>query len=109
MAPFVESEHPLFFLKDGDLSLNLEFSPKGYRLDYVSQFLEEESGSIKRMSILPVILDRQYQIDAAIVRIMKTSKSISYTLLLSETISQLKLPLQVCLRNSFSLFIKFIK
>eukprot|EP00798_Chlamydomonas_sp_ICE-L_P023806 gene23806-9369_t len=40
-----------------------------------------------------VIQDRQYQIDAAIVRIMKTRKQLSHKLLVSEAQQQLKLPL----------------
>lgn len=41
-----------------------------------------------------VFQDRRWQVDAAIVRIMKTRKSLSHTLLLAELFSQLKFPVQ---------------
>jgi cullin-4 len=41
-----------------------------------------------------VFQDRQYQIDAAIVRIMKARKSLSHSLLISELFQQLKFPLK---------------
>lgn len=41
-----------------------------------------------------ILQDRQYQIDAAIVRIMKTRKQLSHKLLISEVIAQLKFPLR---------------
>lgn len=41
-----------------------------------------------------VFQDRQYQIDAAIVRIMKTRKTLSHTLLVSELYNQLKFPVK---------------
>ena len=39
-----------------------------------------------------VFQDRQYQIDAAIVRIMKTRKTLSHQLLISELYNQIKFP-----------------
>eukprot|EP00891_Asterochloris_glomerata_P003718 jgi/Astpho2/3718/fgenesh1_pm.00060_%23_12_t len=41
-----------------------------------------------------VLQDRQYQIDAAIVRVMKTRKSLSHKLLVQELLVQLKFPIQ---------------
>ena len=41
-----------------------------------------------------VIQDRQYQIDAAIVRTMKARKTLTHSLLLSELFQQLKFPLK---------------
>jgi len=40
------------------------------------------------------MLDRQYQIDAAVVRIMKTRRTLSHSLLLNELFTQLKFPLK---------------
>lgn len=41
-----------------------------------------------------VLQDRQYQIDAALVRIMKTRKTLSHKLLVAEALQQLKFPLK---------------
>jgi cullin-4 len=41
-----------------------------------------------------VFQDRQYQIDAAIVRIMKARKTLTHALLMSELFQQLKFPLK---------------
>lgn len=42
-----------------------------------------------------VFQDRQYQIDAAIVRVMKMRKALSHNLLISELYNQLKFPVKV--------------
>lgn len=52
-----------------------------------------------------VFQDRQYQIDAAIVRIMKMRKTLSHNLLLSELYKQLKFPVKV--RNFYNSTIYF--
>ena len=41
-----------------------------------------------------VFQDRQYQIDAAIVRTMKARKTLTHSLLISELYAQLKFPLK---------------
>lgn len=41
-----------------------------------------------------VFQDRQYQVDAAIVRIMKMRKSLLHNLLISECVGQLKFPIK---------------
>ena len=41
-----------------------------------------------------VFQDRQYQVDAAIVRIMKSRKTLSHTLLISELYGQLRFPIK---------------
>jgi len=46
-----------------------------------------------------VIQDRQHQIDAAIVRIMKAKKKLPHSLLLSELYSQLNFPISVSLQR----------
>ncbi|KAK3094652.1 hypothetical protein FSP39_004482 [Pinctada imbricata] len=50
---------------------------------------EENTNTTER-----VFQDRQYQVDAAIVRIMKTRKTLSHNLLISELYNQLKFPVK---------------
>ena len=52
--------------------------------------VEEQASTTER-----VFQDRQYQIDAAIVRIMKMRKTLSHNLLVSEVYNQLKFPVKV--------------
>lgn len=51
---------------------------------------EEQSSTQER-----VFQDRQYQIDAAVVRIMKTRKTLTHNLLITELYDQLKFPVKV--------------
>ena len=61
--------------------------------------MEEQASTTER-----VFQDRQYQIDAAIVRIMKMRKTLSHNLLMSEVYNQLKFPVKVTLNLLCSLF-----
>lgn len=55
----------------------------------MKETVEENASTTER-----VFQDRQYQIDAAIVRIMKTRKVLSHTLLITELFQQLKFPIK---------------
>ena len=55
--------------------------------------VEENQATNKR-----VFQDRQNQVDAAIVRIMKTRKSLAHNLLIAECFEQLRFPIKVCSR-----------
>lgn len=60
------------------------------RLTTISFQNEEQKATEER-----VYQDRQYQIDAAIVRIMKMRKTLSHNLLISEIFNQLLFPVKV--------------
>lgn len=65
--------------------------------------VEEQASTTER-----VFQDRQYQIDAAIVRIMKMRKTLSHNLLMSEVYNQLKFPVKVK-RATLECFIQWLK
>ena len=82
-------------VEDGDkFSYNNEFKNVLFRIKInqvqMKETKEEQSSTHER-----VFQDRQYQIDAAIVRIMKTRKVMGHTALLSELFEQLKFPVKV--------------
>jgi cullin-4 len=54
-----------------------------------------------------VFADRQYQVDAAIVRIMKTRKKLTHTMLIAELFEQLKFPIKVLCLFCSGLFLCF--
>ena len=79
-------------VEDGDsFSINEQFNERLYRVKVNSIQLketkEENAATNER-----VFQDRQYQIDAAIVRIMKTRKTLSHQLLIAELLAQVKFP-----------------
>ncbi|XP_053563740.1 LOW QUALITY PROTEIN: cullin-4A [Bombina bombina] len=81
-------------VQDGDkFSFNGDFKHKLYRIKInqiqMKETVEEQVNTTER-----VFQDRQYQIDAAIVRIMKMRKTLSHNLLVSELYNQLKFPVK---------------
>ncbi|CAK9167857.1 unnamed protein product [Ilex paraguariensis] len=81
-------------VEDNDLFLfNDQFAAPLYRIKVnaiqMKETVEENTSTTER-----VFQDRQYQVDAAIVRIMKTRKVLSHTLLITELFQQLKFPIK---------------
>uniref|UniRef100_A0AAX7SP82 Cullin-4B n=1 Tax=Astatotilapia calliptera TaxID=8154 RepID=A0AAX7SP82_ASTCA len=81
-------------VEDGDkFSCNDDFKHKLFRIKInqiqMKETVEEQASTTER-----VFQDRQYQIDAAIVRIMKMRKTLTHNLLMSEVYSQLKFPVK---------------
>ncbi|KAG7518738.1 cullin-4B [Solea senegalensis] len=81
-------------IEDGDkFSCNNDFKHKLFRIKInqiqMKETVEEQASTTER-----VFQDRQYQIDAAIVRIMKMRKTLSHNLLMSEVYNQLKFPVK---------------
>ncbi|PNH08922.1 Cullin-4 [Tetrabaena socialis] len=69
------------------------FSEKLFRIKINSIQMKETEEENKKTNE-QVLQDRQYQIDAALVRIMKTRKTLSHKLLVAESLLQLKFPLK---------------
>lgn len=79
---------------DGDtFFFNSEFKHKLCRIK-INQIQLKETQEENINTTERVFQDRQYQIDAAIVRIMKTRKTLSHTLLVTELFNQLKFPVK---------------
>ena len=72
-------------------SVNEDFSNKLFRLKINTIQLKETEEEIERTHE-EVFRDRQHQVEAVIVRIMKTRKALSHNLLMSELMTQLKFP-----------------
>eukprot|EP00871_Galdieria_phlegrea_P005046 jgi/Galph1/5542/GphlegSOOS_G4136.1 len=60
----------------------------------INQIQVKETAEENQQTTERVVQDRQYQIDAAIVRIMKTRKTLTHSQLMSELYEQLKFPYQ---------------
>uniref|UniRef100_F1KTC7 Cullin-4 n=1 Tax=Ascaris suum TaxID=6253 RepID=F1KTC7_ASCSU len=71
------------------LTFNGECNDKLYRIR-ISQVQMKETAEEHSQTEEQIFQDRQYQIDAAIVRIMKTRKSLAHQLLISELFKQLR-------------------
>uniref|UniRef100_A0A8D3DC92 Cullin-4A n=1 Tax=Scophthalmus maximus TaxID=52904 RepID=A0A8D3DC92_SCOMX len=81
-------------VEDGDrFNFNYDFKHKLFRIKInqiqMKETVEEQVSTTER-----VFQDRQYQIDAAVVRIMKMRKTLSHNLLVSELYNQLKFPVK---------------
>uniref|UniRef100_A0A803TRV6 Cullin-4A n=1 Tax=Anolis carolinensis TaxID=28377 RepID=A0A803TRV6_ANOCA len=81
-------------VEDGDKFIfNADFKHKLFRIKInqiqMKETVEEQVSTTER-----VFQDRQYQIDAAIVRIMKMRKTLGHNLLVSELYNQLKFPVK---------------
>lgn len=81
-------------VEDGDkFVFNADFKNKLFRIKInqiqMKETVEEQANTQER-----VFQDRQYQIDAAIVRIMKMRKTLTHNLLVSELYNQLKFPVK---------------
>ncbi|XP_060516323.1 cullin-4B [Cylas formicarius] len=72
---------------------NNEFTNKLFRIK-INQIQMKETTEEQKATEERVFQDRQYQIDAAIVRIMKMRKTLSHNLLISELYLQLKFPVK---------------
>lgn len=72
---------------------NESFTERRFRLAVNTIQLKETSEENAKTND-EVMQDRQYQIDAALVRIMKTRKNLSHKLLVQEVLQQLKFPLR---------------
>mmetsp|Transcript_5500 Transcript_5500/g.18613 ORF Transcript_5500/g.18613 Transcript_5500/m.18613 type:complete len:133 (+) Transcript_5500:159-557(+) len=77
-------------VEDGDeFAFNEDFSEKLFRIKVnaiqMKETVEEAASTNER-----VVQDRQYQIDAAIVRVMKMRKTLAHRLLINELLTQLK-------------------
>ncbi|KAJ6894996.1 cullin-4-like isoform X1 [Populus alba x Populus x berolinensis] len=79
--------------EDDSFVFNEGFTAPLYRIKVnaiqMKETVEENTSTTER-----VFQDRQYQVDAAIVRIMKTRKVLSHTLLITELFQQLKFPIK---------------
>jgi cullin-4 len=77
-------------------TLNTAFDHKLIRIK-INQVQLKETPEENSSTTQRVVQDRHYQIDAAIVRIMKTRKTLSHAQLINEIFSQLKFPISTSL------------
>lgn len=73
--------------------INDGYTSRLYRVKINSIQLKETADENQRTND-SVLQDRQYQIDAAIVRIMKMRRTLSHKLLVNELVAQLRFPIQ---------------
>ena len=72
----------------------MDFQHKSRRIKINTLQAKETSTDSKKVKE-NVFKDRQYQVDAAIVRIMKTRKELTHQQLMAELLGQLRFPVKV--------------
>lgn len=85
----IKSSKGLDIQSDDVFKFNKSFTHKLYRIK-INQVQMKETQEENQSTNEKVFQDRQYQVDAAIVRIMKMRKSLAHNQLISECMSQLK-------------------
>merc|ERR1719226_472459 len=81
-------------INDGDKFVyNKDFTHQLFHIK-INQVQLKETNDEQKATEERVFQDRQFQIDAAIVRIMKMRKTLTHTLLLNELYTQLKFPVK---------------
>eukprot|EP01103_Thecamoeba_quadrilineata_P014277 TRINITY_DN4208_c0_g1_i1.p1 TRINITY_DN4208_c0_g1~~TRINITY_DN4208_c0_g1_i1.p1 ORF type:complete len:785 (-),score=106.82 TRINITY_DN4208_c0_g1_i1:223-2577(-) len=81
-------------VEDNDVfSINKDFDYKYYRIK-INNIQMKETPEEHQKTTESIVQDRQYQVDAAIVRIMKTRKSLTHQVLALELYQLLKFPLK---------------
>ncbi|CAG9137007.1 unnamed protein product [Plutella xylostella] len=83
-------------------NFNAEFTNKLFRIK-INQIQMKETSEEQKATEERVFQDRQYQIDAAIVRVMKMRKQLSHNLLISELYNQLKFPVKNSRRPQYQI------
>jgi len=79
--------------QDEQFTVNLKFTSKMYRIQ-LNQLQLKESKEEDNQTTEKVLQDRQYLIDAVVVRIMKARKSLSHADLLAEVFNMIKYPMK---------------
>jgi len=75
-------------------TVNLNFKHKLVRIK-INTIQTKETQEEKKQTTDRVFADRQYAIDAAVVRIMKSRKQLTHSLLIAEVVNQLKFPAKI--------------
>ncbi|CAM9628792.1 unnamed protein product [Chrysoparadoxa australica] len=93
VRPLRKEPHSRDVMDDDVLVFNKDFSAKLFRIR-INSIQMKEPVEENTKTYEAVFRDRQYQVDAAIVRIMKARKTLSHPLLMSELFGQIKFPAQ---------------
>ncbi|KAI9493546.1 ubiquitin-protein ligase, cullin 4 [Zychaea mexicana] len=72
---------------------NSDFTAASIRLK-INVLQQEQSGEERKATETKVLVDRQHQLEAAIVRVMKAKRRLNHTELMNELFTQVKFPLE---------------